>query len=272
MTRIARAAFVAFTAFIPASLAAQSASTEAPPPIRDNSFLVEEAYNQETNVVQHVSVLMHDRKTGFWSYNFTQEWPVKGVRNQLSYTVPFANAGGPGYRGIGDLALNYRYQAAGPEGRVSFAPRLSLVIPTGDVDRGLGRGGAGLQTNLPLSVDLTSWLSSHTNIGATFTSRARNAAGARASLVDVNLGQSFIWSATPTFNVMLESTMQTWQDVTGPDQTARRRSYYVSPGARYAINFKSGLQIVPGVAIPFEFGPDKREPAILMYLSFEHPF
>jgi len=256
----------------PVALRGQAASSAVPAPIRDNSFLIEEAYNQETGVVQHISVLMHDRRSGYWSFNFTEEWPLKGFRNQLSYTIPFANAGGPGHRGIGDVALNYRLQAAGPEGRVSFAPRLSLILPTGNVDRGLGRGGTGFQANFPLSVDLTPWLVSHTNVGATLTSRARGVGGARASLMDFNVGQSFIWLTTPTINLMVESTMQTWEDVAGPHRATRRKSFYLSPAIRYAINFKSGLQIVPGVAIPFEFGPDKGEPAVLVYLSFEHPF
>lgn len=272
MIRVPRAALTAFIVISPVTLRAQAASSAVPAPIRDNSFLIEEAYNQEAGVVQHISVLLHDRRSGLWSYNFTQEWPLKGFRNQLSYTIPFANAGGRGYRGIGDVALNYRLQAAGPEGRVSFAPRVSLILPTGNVERGLGRGGTGFQTNLPLSVDLAPWLVSHTNVGATLVTRAKGAGGARASLVDFNVGQSLIWLTTPTINVMVESTMQTWEEVVGPDRATRRESFYVSPAIRYAINFKSGLQIVPGIAIPFEFGPDRGEPVILAYLSFEHPF
>lgn len=46
----------------------------------------------------------------------------------------------------------------------------------------------------------------------------------------------------------------------------------MSPGLRWAINFPSGLQIVPGIALPMGVGPSKGERAIFFYLSFEHPF
>jgi hypothetical protein len=45
----------------------------------------------------------------------------------------------------------------------------------------------------------------------------------------------------------------------------------VNPGFRYAINCKSGLQIVPGIALPIGIGPSAGELGIFLYLSFEHP-
>ncbi len=48
----------------------------SPPPISDNSFLVEEAYNQESRVVQHISTFSRGSDGG-WIYTFTQEWPFR---------------------------------------------------------------------------------------------------------------------------------------------------------------------------------------------------
>src|SRR5512143_1899109 len=93
------------------SLRAQEAPAD--PGIQDNSFLVEEAYNQEPGVVQHISTFLRDRQTGDWIYTFTQEWPVGGLAHQLSLTVPvqrLASSPDGGRRGFGDVALNYRYQ------------------------------------------------------------------------------------------------------------------------------------------------------------------
>src|SRR5689334_1588462 len=93
-------------------------------PIQDNSFLMEEAYNQEARVVQHISTLIKDPQSGLWTYSFTQEWPVRGQRNQLSYTLPVADQGGRSQTGIGDVLLNYRLQVISPEdSKVAFAPR-----------------------------------------------------------------------------------------------------------------------------------------------------
>ena len=47
-----------------------------------------------------------------------QEWPLAGQKHQLSYTVPLAHTDDPllNDTGIGDIALNYRYQIGGGEG------------------------------------------------------------------------------------------------------------------------------------------------------------
>src|SRR5689334_25190441 len=55
--------------------------------IQDNSFLIEEAYNKEYGVVQHISTSTYFPESDDWAYSFTQEWPVPGVRHQLSYTL-----------------------------------------------------------------------------------------------------------------------------------------------------------------------------------------
>ena len=85
------------------------------PPIPDNSFLIEEAYNQELGVVQHIQQFLRDFKTGSWVYSFTQEWPVPDVRHQLSFTLAAARVLREERQssGLGDLELNYRYQLVG---------------------------------------------------------------------------------------------------------------------------------------------------------------
>src|SRR5215216_2354470 len=57
--------------------------------IQDNSFLVEEAYNQEPGVVQHIFNLPllftgHEKDI---SPSFTQEWPIFTQTHQFSYTI-----------------------------------------------------------------------------------------------------------------------------------------------------------------------------------------
>ena len=59
--------------------------------IQDNSFLIEEAYNQEPGVVQHINTFMYLKKSKSWIYTFTQEWPVPKETHQLSYTIPVAH-------------------------------------------------------------------------------------------------------------------------------------------------------------------------------------
>ena len=115
----------------------------------DNSFLIEEAYNQEARVVQHINTFSRT-EDGAWLYTFTQEWPVTGIRHQASYTVPVLHGDGTG---LGDIQLNYRLQAAGDADAVfALAPRLTAILPTGSSDRLRGTGGVGAQLALPASL------------------------------------------------------------------------------------------------------------------------
>ena len=235
--------------------------------IQDNSFLIEEAYNQEAGVVQHISTLEIPEEGSAWSYSFTQEWPWRIQQHQLSYTVPVDHFDGD--TGLGDVALNYRYQALGVGGGpVAFAPRLSLLLPTGDEDEGRGAGALGVEINLPLSVELgQSWVS-HSNLGGSFTPDAWTGVdGLERDISSVHLGQSLIWLLRPNFNLMLEARWESRREF-----GVRQESTFISPGLRYAIDRPSGLQIVPGIALPIGVGDSDGERSVFFYLSLEHPF
>jgi len=256
-----------------ASTQAGAQAQAAPPSISDNSFLMEEAYNQEPGVVQHISAFQLFRGADSWAYTFTQEWPLFGRTHQLSFTVPIQRMqnGSSVATGIGDVAMNYRYQLAGGE-RLSIAPRLSLLLPTGRAKADLGAGALGVQVNVPASVVVASRLVTHWNAGGTVTPSAENAVGDKATTVAYNLGASVVWLTRPTFNALLEIVWTRKEAVTGAGRTAASDGLSISPGIRWAYNFSSGLQIVPGIAFPIGLGPSAGDDAVLLYLSFEHPF
>lgn len=257
---------------------AQTASiptSDAPKGIQDNSFLMEEAYNQEPGVIQHISFFTRMSQDRSWMYSFTQEWPITGQKHQFSYTLIGMHSGdSPGSgAGIGDTAINYRYQLVGTgETRLAIAPRFSLLIPSGDSRVGRGFGGTGLQTNTAISFVLIPQLVSHTNFGATWVPHAKNGIGDRAGTAGYNVGQSFIWLAKSNFNVMLETVFNDSGIVAAKGKTDRSHDLLISPGVRWAYNFKNGLQIVPGVAFPIGAGPSSGDHGIVLYLSFEHPW
>ena len=242
----------------------------APRPIQDNSFLIEEAYNQERGVVQHISTFQ--RSGDAWIYGFTQEWPVGGIRNQFSYSLALAHQDGLG-TGPADVALNYRRQLIGSgDAQLAVAPRLSLLLPVGDAAKGRGSGGAGVQLAVPASIVLGARFVSHLNAGVTVTPSAEGLTGERATTAGVAAGASVIWLAAPRLNFMLESVWARNQTVTGPRQVARDDSWFLSPGVRGAINVPGGLQIVPGLAWAIGVGPSSGSDYLFVYLSFEHPF
>lgn len=233
-------------------------------PIQDNSFLIEEAYNQERHVMQTIQTFTRTSGSGEWLYTLTQEFPIPEQKHQLSYTLPVLRTEDAA-RGVGDLAVNYRYQLLGDgDAKVAVSPRLSVLVPTGDADRGLGSGGWGAQVMLPMSALLGPKLVSHTNVGATVISGAKS--GDDVSFLG---GQSLVWLAHPNLNVMIEALVA-WGNG-GPDGD-RHTDVTISPGLRFALDLPGGLQVVPGIAVPIGVGSSSGQKGIFLYLSFEHPF
>ena len=251
----------------PPMLAQESA--KGPPRIEDNSFLIEEAYNQEAGVVQHIGTFRRSPDAS-WVSTFTQEWPAPSQRHQLSYTVPVQFARGDG-TGIGDVALNYRYQALGrDEDRLWLAPRLSLLVPTGSTRYGRGAGGPGVQVSLPLSVGVSPLLVTHWNAGAT-VSRARGAGGARGTPTSLNAGASAILLVSPNLNLMLEGLYERNETLSDLGGIVVEKRTTIVPGLRGAINLASGMQIVPGIGVPIS-GRSRDDRDLFLYFSVEHSF
>jgi hypothetical protein len=238
--------------------------------IRDNSFLLEEAYNQERGVVQHIQAFQY-MKDRSWTYSFVQEWPVPKETHQLSYTIPVSHFhDGETETGIGDVLLNYRYQAILKD-PVALAPRLSLILPTGNHEKGLGNGAVGLQANLPLSVELSGKWVTHWNLGLTFVPEAKGANGGRKDTVGFNYGAGIVYLFSENLNLLVEAVGNSNETVEGEGLAEREHSFFINPGLRFALNFASGLQIVPGIGLPIGIGPSSGEYGAFLYLSLEHP-
>ena len=240
--------------------------------IADNSFLVEEAFNQEAGIFQNI--FGATRIGGSWAASFTQEWPVISQAHQFSYTLAFVDDGGQ--NGLGDTLLNYRYQAVieGP-GRPAFSPRLSLVLPSGNSDDGLGNGSPGLQVNLPFSKQTGDWYW-HWNGGFTWLPRAEATfqrgdirIDREDTLTSPFLAASAIYRLRPMFHVMLESVLSSDQflEETG---TSRDATFTLSPGFRSGWNV-GDKQVIVGFALPTSWS-DTASTGAFVYLSYELPF
>src|SRR3990172_6129863 len=166
--------------------------------IEDNSFLIEEAYNQEEGVVQHIFNALYTTSGGRhgWGFTFTQEWPVFSQDHQFSYTIPSYRLtdGADRVYGIGDILLNYRYQAL-YEGEMlpAFAPRFSLILPTGSRQKGTGNNVVGYQWNLPFSKKVADRLAVHANFGLTYLPHVKapppaTPSAPKQSLTSANVG------------------------------------------------------------------------------------
>jgi Putative MetA-pathway of phenol degradation len=241
--------------------------------IQDNSFFIEEAYNQEPGVVQHIFNLPIDFTNGSREIapSFTQEWPVFSQTHQFSYTIPYIFTEDD--NGMEDMRLNYRLQAlTEDEYTPAFAPRLSLVLPTGDRDKGFGAGVVGYETNLPFSKIVSDRWTLHFNAGMSVFPNVRD-----NHLTNYNLGASAIYAVSRDFNLMLE-TVAGWNDDIAEGAFAfeetvdRTTTAIISPAARYAFNLPNDAQLVIGAALPIGLTSDSPDWGMFFYCSFEHSF
>jgi hypothetical protein len=276
-TRAASKLLVQITGFLLAIMCVSggaAAQTSAVPPpdtarpfeIADNSFLVEEAFNQEPGVFQHIFNLRVGGGAE-WEATFTQEWPVFTQTHQFSYTLPYAVTGAAS--GPGDVLINYRWQAVmeGP-GVPAFSPRVSLILPSGSARDGLGNGGAGWQVNLPFSKQAGD-LYVHWNAGFTHLPSAASG-GLTRSLFSPHVALSGIWRARPMLHVMLENVIQ-WEASLQIEGTVRDPFVTVSPGLRFGWN-TGDAQTIFGIAMPVEFAEGSTNVSAFGYFSYELPF
>jgi hypothetical protein len=244
-------------------------------PLQDNSFLIEEAYNQERGVVQHILSVVYDKKSGDWLGTFTQEWPVPDEANQLSFSVPYQWLGGlDGAAGVGDVLLNYRRQVLyEDERRPAFAPRLSLILPTGDEKAGLGANSTGVQVNLPFSKQVTPHFASHLNFGVTILPDAedRDFPGRGERLTSWNGGLSLIWEPVDAINLLGELVASRDAEIGERGVDYRNRAIF-NPGVRIGWNGPLGMQWVAGVAVPIGLTPATDDLGVFLYFSIEHAF
>jgi len=240
--------------------------------IMDNSFFIEEAYNQEAGVVQHIwtgygSVnRLSGADENAWDFTFTQEWPVGSQKHQLGFTAPYSylESEGESDHGIGDLLLNYRYQAYFDEKSLrAFAPRFSLVLPTGNEP--FGDESLGYQINLPFSTAIGDQWFVHANAGVTWLPDAGSADD--RDLADGKIGGSVIYAATRDLHFVVEWIGE-WKD----EGAEHEFESMISPGLRKAFDFPDESQLVVGIAAPIgltDAGPDF---GVFLYCSFEHFF
>jgi Putative MetA-pathway of phenol degradation len=257
------------------------------PSIEDNSMFIEEAFNQETGIVQHISNLIID--DGNLIYSYTQEIPLDDYRHQLSFTVPYARLVTPTEiitrgndqfqtSGLGDVLINYRPLLWGKNDWALVIPRFTLIIPTGNAQYGLGGGAWGGQFNLAVTKRLTKKITSHYNAGFTHFSKADYYSYGPSGepiqlferdLLSKNAGASLIWQVKPTFNFMVEYVSNFEKEIQEDGSLGNRRASVINPGFRFAIN-TGIIQIVPGMGIPFNFENGKFNNAgAFIYLSIE---
>jgi hypothetical protein len=262
----------AVAALLLSTLAAGIASADDDDPrpaagIKDNSFLIDEAYNQGPGDIQHILTLQRQYRD--WYLAFTQEWALGSQTHQMSYSVPYLRLRSDGQRarGIGDAEISYRYQAwMETATSPAFAPGVTLIVPTGSQSRGLGDGSLGVEVMLPFSKIVSDRVTLHANAAVT---RLFDVQG--QSPTSYLIAGSGVYAVTRDFNFLVEGLIE-WNESVNDDRALERETTFtLSPGFRKAINFPDDKQLVFGFATPITFSHDKpTDYGLFFYLSFEH--
>src|SRR4030095_13319734 len=94
--------------------------------------------------------------------------------------------------------------------------------------------------------------------------------GGRHPLLSENLGASAIYCVSDRLNFMLE-WVGGWNESPGDgDFVGRDFVSLISPGVRYAFNFREETQLVLGMALPIGLTRSSPTLGVLLYISFEH--
>lgn len=253
------------------------------PNIEDNSMFIEEAFNQEKAIIQHISnFIFDDLNGGDFVYGYTQEIPLAGDKHQLSFTLNYSVLdqpipGFPAY-GFGDILVNYRPMLFDKNDWALVIPRFTLIVPTGSAKGGLGDGAWGSQFNLAVTKRLNSRITTHWNAGWTHFAKkdvyGEDVSGNPVLLAEesqnfYNVGLSGIYLVSDGFNLMVEALSSFESESDGSGNTERYVSSIINPGFRTAFSIGK-VQIVPGLGVPLFFTDNKfQRSGGFIYLSIE---
>ena len=261
----------------------------APGHIRDNAFLVEEAFNQEPGDVQHIFnwITLFDwpatGKTRDFGATYTIELPLWSQKHQFSSTTQMLSAfeeplGGPASKegGIGDTFLNYRYQLLDNDEFLWSAPRFSLILPTGDKRFGTGTGEVGYQFNWPFS-RYTESFDFHFNAGTTLIPQVSLPLGGGGAsppqdLRAYNLGASAFWKPETYLHFFVEGLFLWGEEIDDLGFRNGIQQAFVNPGVRYAVCQFDEVEWVIGVSVPIGLTEDSPDFGVFAYMSVEHIF
>jgi hypothetical protein len=250
-----------------------SFAQEYTPAIEDNSFFIEEAFNQEKGVVQHTFTGYFPNSSSQY-FVFSQEWPLGSQTHQFSYAIPYSSPTS-NINGIGDISLTYRYQMWDGDNWAWCSPRISFIIPAGNSDKGLGAGSMGIQGNLPISKRISNYFILHGNGGLTYYPQAKKKLiegnETKKALTSFFIGGSGIFLLSQNFNILCEVLYNNTADISPQGKVEHLDETILSPGVRYAFTLH-GLQVVPGVAVPISFTESGTEAGLFLFLSLEHSF
>lgn len=210
------------------------------PNLTDNSFFLEEAFNQTIDTVQ----FSQDYNSLNNEFTATGEIPLKSEEHQFSYTVGQGRAINP--------TLSYRYQSVNVPNAL-LAHRFGVVVPIEDERY-------GFEYKQALTLILNDKWMNHWNLGLFHYPRFKH-----RTYNSYNAGTSFVYYAKENLNLVFESYLESDENY--------ETGLIINPGLRAALNLEwQETQIVPGISFPISFNQETINAGVFLYLSIEPKF
>lgn len=243
--------------------------------------MLEEAYNQDRGEVQLTwnAVYSNDRNRRGWSFNIEAESWLFTEDHQVAFSIPFFHLREEGERrrGVGDIAIEYRYQLTeeGP-GIPAIAPGFGLILPTGNRSKGTGDGVVGYEWSVAVSKKVASHLAFHANLGLTYLPKVRvpldndQRLSPKRSLISYDVGASAVFALSSDIQMLLEWVGEFEEEINEKGNKEREFKAILSPGIRAALINKDDLQTVVGLGVPIGVTGPANNYGVFLYLSIEH--
>ncbi|MGC3972079.1 MAG: hypothetical protein QM775_33485 [Pirellulales bacterium] len=257
-------------------------------PVRDNGFLIEEAFNQERTDIQHITnlVFQWDRYAGTpsrkWLYAYTIDIPLGSQKHEFS--AMFTMAGGRESRpagrihdaGFGDTLLNYRYQLLADANAFWCTPRVSVILPTGDPAYRLGVGELGYEFALPVSRYGERW-DVHWNVAYTYFPQLPSVVLPNLIDLENNLegwtfGTALLYKGWGDVQPFVELMAYANTGYGDPGTAIDFNQVIINPGARFALTRTDDFEWVVGASVPIGLTPITPDVGVFFYMSLEHAF
>jgi hypothetical protein len=241
--------------------------------IEDNSFLLEEAFNQEWGVYQFIQKYQTSKVAKGYEYSFENEIPISDKTHQFSYGFARLREDANSESAISDTTLNYRWQPLNKDGFL-LAERFGLIVPTGRVNKGGGNGVYGVEFMQAATLTVRDNVMNHWNMGFSVLPNAKSKGiDKRRTLTSFTAGSSLVWLCQDNLNFLLEGLLQSSQSTNPDGSKTPETTFTINPGVRFALDFDYlDTQVVPGISFPTELLNGPTEHGVLVYLSIEPKF
>lgn len=230
--------------------------------VEDNSFLLEEAYNQnpgEIQLIQRYQTFQHERP----EYGVEIEAPITDNTHQFSLAIGRQE-------NLSDLEVGYRFQAINVEGKM-LTEGLRIILPTGSLRNESDHGVVGYEWLQSATVVFNEKISNHWNLGVRVYPNAESPSTSDdRTLTNFIGGTSLVYYYQEDLNFLLEGLFESEEMIDDRGEIESEVRFTLNPGVRFAWNIDwQKSQIVPGIAFPVVFNDEKTNPGVFFYFSWE---